>query len=428
MKKRTTQSNIFSLFSGFLPFFLFLVFVNQGFSQNTCTENNNFTLSGNARHHNGGYIELTSASQSQSGQAWGAPVDLSKSFTIEFLAYFGNRNAGADGLAFVFRGLTSGDLGTPGLGIGYGNITPSVAVEFDTWKNDDDPFQDHIAIHSGGDPNNAGRLTNNVTMNNLEDGRWHTIKIRWNANNKKLRVKFNGTWKLTLQRDIVANDLNNNPNVYFGFTAATGWEYNQHAICVESINATYSSFNNNSALPIELTYFQAQNNNNQVDLSWSTATELDNEYFDIERSKDGKSWEVIDQVEGAGTTTEQQNYLAVDRNPLNGTSFYRLKQVDFSGDFEYSDIVSVNRKAQIEGTVNVYPNPAIEWIEVKLSETASFKEIFLTDATGRVIAQQKVSTTNTVNRFDLTGLDAGMYFIHANSEESSLTEKVIVKK
>lgn len=101
------------------------------------------------------------------------------------------------------------------------------------------------------------------------------------------------------------------------------------------------SSGSNTTLPIELLFFNATLSNEHVDLNWSTASELNNDYFTIERSNDGVNWEKINETNGAGTTTQRTNYSAIDERPLQGISYYRLKQTDFDGKYSFSNIASV---------------------------------------------------------------------------------------
>ena len=121
------------------------------------------------------------------------------------------------------------------------------------------------------------------------------------------------------------------------------------------------------SLPVELTDFNASQENRVVELSWTTASELNNSHFDIEFSQDGNNFRVIDEVIGNGTTQEKQEYSYTHTTPVNGANYYRLKQVDFDGAFEYSDILVV----EIERTGKVIINPfaAIAEITVQLAET-----------------------------------------------------------
>jgi hypothetical protein len=113
----------------------------------------------------------------------------------------------------------------------------------------------------------------------------------------------------------------------------------------------------NTALPVEFLFFTASlNNQKQVVLNWATASELNNDFFTIERSVDGLTWEVVDLVNGSGTTSLRNDYSTIDPRPYSGLSYYRLKQTDFDGAFEYADIVSVfngNEAVQLIKVINI---------------------------------------------------------------------------
>jgi hypothetical protein len=109
--------------------------------------------------------------------------------------------------------------------------------------------------------------------------------------------------------------------------------------------STFSDFTglgNGTPLPISLLDFNAYPVLEQVEIVWTTATEINNDYFTIERSKDGISFEELMKVQGAGNSNQILNYKELDSNPFEGTSFYRLKQTDFDGIYTYSDIRVVN--------------------------------------------------------------------------------------
>src|SRR5690606_19164216 len=97
------------------------------------------------------------------------------------------------------------------------------------------------------------------------------------------------------------------------------------------------------ALPIVLSDFQASITGSQtVQVEWSTFAEKNNDFFTVERSADGKNFEVLTAVEGAGSSNKKLSYSYEDKKPLTGYNYYRLKQTDFNGDFEYFKIVGVN--------------------------------------------------------------------------------------
>jgi hypothetical protein len=111
---------------------------------------------------------------------------------------------------------------------------------------------------------------------------------------------------------------------------------------------------NGFALPVELMYFTSNCVDENPILTWATSTELNNDYFTIERSRDGLIFETMENIDALGTGTTTQHYSWMDSNPLDGTSYYRLSQTDFNGTTELFETVSVN--CGKEKTI-FYPNP-----------------------------------------------------------------------
>jgi len=150
-----------------------------------------FTRNGTARVF-GNEVVLTEAKGNQAGSIWGNErLDLKYDFTVEADVNLGTIDArGADGIAFVLQPLSSNAGSTVG-GLGYAGIRPSVAIEYDTWKNGGDPEpQDHTALMNNGF---TAAHTNLKALGNIEDGRWRAIKIEWIAATKTLRHTFEGT-------------------------------------------------------------------------------------------------------------------------------------------------------------------------------------------------------------------------------------------
>jgi Secretion system C-terminal sorting domain len=111
-------------------------------------------------------------------------------------------------------------------------------------------------------------------------------------------------------------------------------------------------------LPIELIFFNAFLQPNGVELTWTTASELNNDFFTIERGS-GEKFEKVKTVKGKGTTNLTSNYQEVDENPLSGTFYYRLKQTDFDGKFTYSEVRTIENNNPVS-SFKVYPNPVVD--------------------------------------------------------------------
>jgi len=178
--------------------------------------------------------------------------------------------------------------------------------------------------------------------------------------------------------------------------------------------------------PVELIYFEVRKRSEKVELAWGTAVETNNDYFLVERSSDGVNYQSVGKVEGFGTSLERRNYTFTDENPLPGLAYYRLRQVDKDGAFEFSSVVSVlNRNEHILG---VYPNPGKDWFTLSglTPEAAMYIRVF--DLMGRVVYEQNsVEGSNTL-RLDLGNLEDGAYLIQVSGDEGYQQHLRIVKE
>ncbi len=183
---------------------------------------------------------LTQALAAQAGSVWyEQKANLNESFDVYFDMNLGciDEN-GADGIAFVFQPIST-SIGVAGGGLGYQGISPSLDIEFDTYENSQykDPVYDHVAIMKNGVvshffvENLAGPVGILPLNRNAEDCNFHKVLIRWNANTKTIEVYVDCIFKLRYTGDIVNTIFNGDPNVYFGFTAATGASINVQQIC-----------------------------------------------------------------------------------------------------------------------------------------------------------------------------------------------------
>lgn len=183
---------------------------------------------------------------------------------------------------------------------------------------------------------------------------------------------------------------------------------------------------NCAPLPVELLAFNATAlEERNVLADWITASELNSDYFVVERTTDGVQFEAIGTVDAAGTSLNPIQYELIDENALSGTSYYRLKEVDLDGTFTYSELKSVN----FEGIsiLSAFPNPGTEEINfIIYSTTETAFELTVTDATGRIVEHGLLSLEEGSNNFELPleKYAKGQYFLRVGNEQTQHISQV----
>ncbi|MEM6801557.1 MAG: T9SS type A sorting domain-containing protein [Bacteroidota bacterium] len=176
----------------------------------------------------------------------------------------------------------------------------------------------------------------------------------------------------------------------------------------------FDAFIPNGAFPVEWTHFAARAvNGRSVELAWGTALEINNDYFQIEKSIDGQVFEQIARVEGAGTSGEKREYFYVDQKYVADKIYYRLKQVDKDGAFEYSKIEEVRLENSLlsELRFEISPNPALDEVQIKLLDKAiGSYHILIVDAYGKEVNRAAFDLENGLFSMEVTGLSEGLYF------------------
>ncbi|MBI5917160.1 MAG: T9SS type A sorting domain-containing protein [Bacteroidetes bacterium] len=160
------------------------------------------------------------------------------------------------------------------------------------------------------------------------------------------------------------------------------------------------------ALPAELVNFDGKLEGHAAHLNWQTASEVNNDFFLVEKSDDGWHWMELGKVNGNGTTTQQHTYYFADQQPVIGLNYYRLRQVDFDGKEAFSKVVVVNVNPKGSGLF-VHPNPATDELFLKNMEEGKFDALHIFDGQGRV-----VFSTNEINSTVPVGqLQPGLYYL-----------------
>ncbi len=163
-------------------------------------------------------------------------LNLNSGFDFSFDLEFGDNPDGADGIVFVLQGIGTDALGLSGGGMGYADMPNSVGIEFDIFSNSYDPECDHIAINLNGKLSEpvAGPVDASPTQCSIKDGRAYRARITWVPASRTLEVYFDGELRLSHSIDLIGLAFRGNPNVWWGFTAATGGKAARQRVCMQN--------------------------------------------------------------------------------------------------------------------------------------------------------------------------------------------------
>ena len=187
------------------------------------------------------------------------------------------------------------------------------------------------------------------------------------------------------------------------------------------------------SLPVKLIAFTAAANDNNVLVSWTTASEENNKGFEVESSVDGNNFKFIGFVKGAVNSNTLSNYQLLDadafENNASNVIYYRLKQLDLDGKFTYSKVVSVNKDSKEENVFEVFPNPFNNEFNIVVNATEAGNATVKTfDLQGKVIASKNFTTVNglnTLNMADLANLNTGIYLVKVTVNGKTFVQKLV---
>ena len=340
---------------------------------------------------------------------------------------------------------------------------------FDNWSILDFDRSEYFNfyIHGNGRVSFSSRISGNGIddfhagqVGQVNDGNWHHVYATFDGSTKKIYID-----------GVLVQSVNTNGNSFgtnvtrFGFigdgSEASSFNANRNNIYfngqldeIRLYNVSVSpgriltEFNNQSNpdlyvsvgttfnLPIELGVFKATYDKIQdaVNVNWTVISQRDNDYFTIERSIDGNTFDAIGKVSGDGTTTQEMKYNFVDQNPELGLSFYRLKQTDYNGESETFNPVAVHIEPEVEkATISkVWPNPFTSSFTIDFeSTTQSEIMINLYDLNGMPVltdnmSAQKGNNTYTINTLD--DLIPGTYLLRITQGTNVLATTKVMKR
>ena len=188
---------------------------------------------------------------------------------------------------------------------------------------------------------------------------------------------------------------------------------------------TYPIVVEDCGLPVEMLEFTGYNTENGNILQWTTASERNNDYFVLERSQNTIDFSQIAVLQGNGNSNTTKIYSAIDRNPYTAINYYRLKQVDFDGSFEYSQVITINSHPA-GAAIRTYPNPAGDYLDLEInSNTYQTLHYVLIDASGSIVLTGNAEAETGINyiREDISSLQKGLCFLIVRDEQNRIISK-----
>lgn len=195
---------------------------------------------------------------------------------------------------------------------------------------------------------------------------------------------------------------------------------------------TFGSTGINNPLPVELVSFKGEGRERENVLTWITASEKDNSHFEVEKSTDGQSFEKIGEVKGDGNSYKTISYTFSDYQLQTAASYYRLKQVDFDGKFEYSNIIMINNTF-LKSEIQLYPNPAersTQYVTLDLSSSKTKQaEIVIRNINGQIMNTIRISDPFELGKEELKieGMATGIYLVEISMGKEKIIKRLIIR-
>jgi hypothetical protein len=334
----------------------------------------------------------------------------------------------------------------------YGQIDPVLSFDISTSLIGDDEFAGSLSRAGGEDAGNYA-----INLGSLSAGTNYELKLDATSVDFEIRKALQTVGFTPLPQFMVGDAdytlhasadsgrpitfVSDNPNVadvYMDASNGNVWKLKIIAEGSAKITALQSGNSNYEAasasqditviagtLGVNLAYFDVKATAGGVLLTWKTLSETENSRFEIYRSADGSNFSKIAETNGAGNSNTALTYNYTDGQALNATNYYELRQVDYSGKVNHLGIKSINF-AVAAATVNVYPNPTTDKIEVLLNGV-DYSALQLYDLNGRELQQVKISKNETVKHISLATYPSGVYLLKLHGAAGTMTKKVIKK-
>ena len=332
-----------------------------------------------------------------------------------------------------FNGVSAGEILNIPMGIGTG--TSNYALADLTMTN---PGSGTFDANLCGQVQLDGGICNGTALTaDAVDYTWNFISTSTNAN---VKLYWDSGNELSSFNRNACAVLHYNGTIWEDFGSFSSAITEGGSLYSRSANVTgfspYSVQNETIGLPIELISFSAENNDGKVLLTWVTGSEINNNFFTVEKSLDGINFETVCMLAGSGYSTSEIKYSVIDENPYQGYSYYRLKQTDYDQKFQYSDLVSIIVENPSQGAsfleVSLFPNPVAEnkfFISTKCGKSNEVVVILFSLSGVEVFSKFVIiEQGETITAIDLLGkVEAGIYTVIGSSQNDLFRKTILVK-
>lgn len=303
-----------------------------------------------------------------------------------------------------------------GIGLNPGNISRPVStddgIDSGQWSVSSGAAQgiyNSQIVGASGNFTNSGELTlcgsylrnNSGSIANQSDATVDGADVILAA---RIAITNSGTWNASVSKWF--SEDNN-------FTNVTNIQESTEVAILGCFITNYCGI----VLPVELITFQAKRDGEGVELFWETASEIDNSHFELQRSENAKDFESIAKIKGQGTNVDGKSYYYTDKDlPLKEKLYYRLKQVDFDGAYEFSEVIVVNVDHKFNQELELYPNPTSEYIYMGLESGLEINRLEVVDFFGKSV---KTLFNFSGRRLSVVDLQSGTYILLLHTSSGS---------
>ncbi len=218
------------------------------------------------------------------------------------------------------------------------------------------------------------------------------------------------------------NGTSSNGGTIYNLAAAEDWNAGADAaLTIADLTNAVTVANYESPLPIELVSFSHKKTNTEIVLNWSTSAESNNKEFKLYRSLNGIDFNIIGTVAGAGNSSQLRNYTFTDSQPIIGTSYYKLTQIDRDNTVKLEKIIPVSFQLSADQVV-VYPNPVLSQLYIK-TNNLRFNKAIISDVSGKIMGVYNITSNDET--LNLTNLPKGLYFLNLTGDNGKIVKKII---